>query len=71
MTEFTFDKLRFSRASFPEQLSDLKAWPSVDVSALSDSDALVFNSRREAIELYICEPLLPLKTIKSKTGVEP
>ena len=71
MTEFAFDKLRFSRASFPEQLSDLTTWPSVDVSALKDSEALVFTSRREAIELYIGEPLLPLKIIQSKTGVDP
>jgi putative transposase len=71
MTEFAFDKLRFNRASFPEQLSDLTTWPSVDISALSQSDAVVFASRRQAIELYIGEPLLSMRTIKSKTGVDP
>ena len=71
MPEFAFDKLRFNRSSFPEQLSDLASWPSVDISALSEADALVFTSRREAIALYVNEPLLPMRTILAKTGVEP
>jgi hypothetical protein len=71
MTTFAFNKLRFDRASFPQQLSDLSTWPSVDVSALSESDATVFASRRGAIELFIGEPLLPMKTIQAKTGVDP
>lgn len=71
MTNITFDKARFDRASFPEQLCDLSLWPTVDISALSQSDAVVFTARREAIELYIREPLLPLKVIQSKTGVDP
>ena len=71
MPEFAFGKLRFNRSSFPEQLSDLTTWPSVDISALSEADALVFASRRDAIALYVNEPLLPMKTILEKTGVEP
>lgn len=71
MTKFAFNKLRFDRASFPEQLRDLAMWPTVDISALSQSDAVVFTSRREAIALYIGEPLLPMKTIQAKTGVDP
>jgi putative transposase len=71
MTKFSFDKLRFDRASFPQQLSDLSAWPSVDVSALSEADAISFASRRDAIELFIGEPLLPMTTIQARTGVDP
>lgn len=71
MTKFAFDKLRFDRASFPQQLSDLAAWPSVDVSALTGADAASFSSRRHAIELFIGEPLLPMTTIQARTGVDP
>lgn len=71
MPDFSFDKLRFNRSSFPEQLSDLASWPTVDISALSEADALVFIARREAIELYVNEPLLPMRAILAKTGVEP
>lgn len=71
MTKFAFDKLRFDRASFPQQLSDLAGWPSVDVTALSEADAASFSSRREAIELFIGEPLLPMTTIQKRTGVDP
>lgn len=71
MTTFSFNKVRFDRASIPQQLSDLSSWPSVDVSALSESDAAVFTSRRTAIEMFIDEPLLPMKVIHAKTGVDP
>lgn len=71
MTKFAFDKLRFDRASFPEQLRDLAMWPTVDICALSQPDTVVFTSRREAIARYIGEPLLPMKTIQAKTGIDP
>ncbi len=71
MKMFSFNKVRFDRASIPQELSDFSTWPIVDISALSNSDATVFRSRQRAIELFIGEPLLSMKTIQGKTGIDP
>lgn len=71
MTKFVFGHVSFDRGSIPEHLQDLSAWPSVDVSALNESDLPVFVARRTAIELYIQNPHLSLVAIRDQTGVDP
>ena len=71
MKFFIFNALRFNRASIPLQLSELSAWPQVDISALSDDAASAFKSRQNAIEMFVNEPILSLNTIHKKTGIDP
>lgn len=71
MTKFAFGQVNFDRGSIPEYLRDLSAWPSVDVSALSEDDQAVFVARQTAIELYIQNPNLSLIAIRDQTGVDP
>jgi hypothetical protein len=71
VTKFAFGQVNFDRGSIPENLRDLSAWPSVDVSALSEDDKAVFVSRQTAIELYIQNPNLSLIAIRDQTGVDP
>jgi putative transposase len=71
VTKFAFGQVSFDRGSIPENLRDLSAWPSVDVSALSEDDQTVFVARQTAIELYIQNPNLSLIAIRDQTGVDP
>lgn len=71
MTKFAFGQVGFDRGSIPDNLRDLSAWPSVDVSALSEHDQAVFVARQTAIELYIQNPNLSLSAIRDQTGVDP
>ncbi len=71
MTKFTFGQVSFDRGSIPDNLRDLSAWPSVDMSALSEDDQANFVARQAAIELYIQNPNLSLIAIRDQTGVDP
>lgn len=71
MTKFAFGQVSFDRGSIPDNLRDLSAWPSVDMSALSEDDQAVFVARQTAIELYIQSPNLSLIAIRDQTGVDP
>jgi putative transposase len=71
MSKLTFGDVSFDRSSIPENLQELSAWPSVDLSALDEADQAVFAARRRAIELYVENPQLSLAAIKKATGVEP
>jgi putative transposase len=71
MSKLTFGNVNFDRSSIPENLQELSAWPSVDLSALDEADQSVFTARRRAIELYVESPQLSLSAIKKATGVDP
>lgn len=70
---FIFGSTRFSRASMPEMLADFSLLPTVDESAFSDKPEVKEAYRRnlEAYRLFVAEREVPLRQIKTLTGVEP
>lgn len=69
MNELIYGKLKFSRASIPDFLSDLAAWPNVDPMALDERARAVFLARREAIRSFIEDTHLPVAQVLRDTGL--
>lgn len=69
MRDLVYGKMRFSRGSIPDFLSDLDTWASVDLSALPKDRQASFQARREAIEAFITEKHLSVSAILKSTGV--
>ncbi|WP_284077779.1 hypothetical protein [Herbaspirillum aquaticum] len=59
------------RESIPDYLRDVASWPSVDPSALSDTERAVFYARQQAISLFLTEPGMTMRAIQLSTGVDP
>jgi putative transposase len=72
MKALAFGQTQFDRASIPDSLRDLSAWPSVDETAISnEDDKATFRARREAIRVFVEEPNTSLLEIHRRTGVHP
>lgn len=59
------------RETIPDHLRDATTWPSVDPSALTDTERAVFHARQQAILFFLNEPGMPLRAIHQRTGVDP
>jgi len=70
MSRFIFGELGFKRGSIPAALTDLDSWPSVDSTALTPDARKDFDSRSEAIRLFVCELNVPLSAIETRTGLQ-
>lgn len=62
-------KLTESKDLLPEQL-DTELWPTVDVFKLSEVDQLIFESRKNAVELYF-ENMHTMAEIAEITSIQP
>lgn len=69
MKQLVFGKSRFDRLSIPDHLRDLQNWPTVDPSALTDADRTSYNTRCEAIKIFLEESQTPVSVILERTGV--
>ncbi len=68
--ELEFGRNRFDRASIPDTFRLMEAWPSVDVSALSEDQRQVFDRRVKALTLYLTVPEKSVAAISSETGID-
>lgn len=62
-------KLRIKRSAMPEILADLSVWPTVDPTDLGEEQKAKFESRSEAIRLFVEDRNVSIEDIKRKTGV--
>ena len=63
--------LPIKRSAIPELLADLSTWPTVDTSGFVELDRAVFESRAEAVRLFVEEREVTLAEIRRRTGVHP
>jgi putative transposase len=68
MTAFAFGELKFNRKAIPSELRALETWPSIDQFALTDEDRDSFNSKCEALRLFI-DSSTSISVIENLTGV--
>lgn len=61
--------LPIKRSAIPELLADLSTWPTVDTSEFSEIDRTVYDSRAEAVRLFVEEKEVSIVGITRKTGV--
>lgn len=63
--------LPIKRSAIPELLADLSTWPTVDTSGFVELDREVFESRAEAVRLFVEEREVSLAEIRRRTGIHP
>lgn len=71
MKSLLYGGIQFNRDSVPKGLRDLSTWPTVDITALSPANQQIFQSKVEAIRIFIESPFVSVSAIKQVTGVHP
>lgn|GEM_PF-258553 len=61
--------LPIKRSAIPELLADLSTWPTVDTTAFEETDRAIFDSRAEAVRLFVEERDIPIAEITRRTGI--